>query len=116
MILAISVGGLFYLFGYTEFMKGLILGTLFSIVNFVLMGETLYQRLNKGKTKTFFLALGTLTFRYIILAVPVVLALKYEQYYLYTAIIGIFMVQIVILLDQISTKFIGVFKKIKTDL
>ncbi len=105
MFAAIGMGGLFFLLGFTDLMKGLILGTLFSSINFVLIGETLPQRINKGKAKIFLAALGSMAFRYLLLAVPVVLALKYEKYNLITAIIGVFMVQIMILLDQVGRKF-----------
>ncbi len=105
MFTAIGLGGLFFLVGFTDLMKGLILGTLFSSINFVLIGETLPLRMNKGKAKIFMAALGSMAFRYLLLAVPIVLALKFEKYHLIATIIGVFMVQIMILLDQVTRKF-----------
>ncbi|UCD31497.1 MAG: ATP synthase subunit I [Desulfobacterales bacterium] len=80
--------------------KGLVLGSVFSIVNFILMGETLPRRLGKSKGKTFMWALGSIYFRYIILAIPLIMAIKMDQLNLFAAIVGIFLVQIVILADH----------------
>lgn len=114
MIFAISVGGVFYLIGHPYLMKGLILGTLFSVVNFILMGETLPHRLNKGRSKAVLVALGSMTFRYVLLAVPLVLALKIEQYNLYTTIAGIFMIQFMILTEHVGNNFVKVLKSEST--
>ena len=80
--------------------KGLILGTLFSIINFVLIGETLLMMIGHSKRKTFFLSLGSIYFRYILLAVPLVIAIKSDQFNLVTVIFGIFSVQLIILADH----------------
>jgi len=81
--------------------KGLVLGALFSVINFVLMGETLPARLGKSRKKTFTFSIGSILVRYLILAVPVVVALKFSQFNLVSAVIGIFGVQIVILADHL---------------
>lgn len=97
---AILGGLIFILAGQKPVGKGLILGSLFSIVNFILMGETLPLRIGKSKNKTFMWALGSIYFRYIILAIPIILAIKIDQLNLFAAIVGIFLVQIVILGDH----------------
>jgi hypothetical protein len=97
---AIFVGLIFILADQRPIGKALILGTLFSIVNFILMGETLPLRIGKSKSKTFMLALGSIYFRYIILAIPLIMAIKFDQLNLFAAIFGIFLVQIVILVDH----------------
>lgn len=91
------------LIGQVPVGKGLLLGTIFSILNFILMGESLPYRLGKSKRKTVIASLGSIGFRYIILAVPIVTAIKHEQFNLYSAIIGIFSVQIVLLADHLFT-------------
>lgn len=96
---AIFAGFLLILAGQKPVGKGLILGTFFSILNFILMGQTLPLRIGKSKGKTFMLALGSIYFRYIILAVPLIVAIKLEQFNLFAVIFGIFLVQIVILAD-----------------
>jgi hypothetical protein len=97
---AIVAGLLFILANLSPVGKGLILGTVFSIVNFILIGETIPQKIGKSKNKNIFLSLVSILFRYIILAVPIILAIKFEQFNLFSAIVGIFMVQLVIIADH----------------
>ncbi len=81
--------------------KGLILGTLFSVINFVLMGETLPARLGKSKRKSISFSVGSILFRYLILAIPLVVAVKFRQFNLISVVIGIFSIQIIILADHL---------------
>ncbi len=81
--------------------KGLILGTVFSIVNFILMAQMLPHRIGKSKNKTFFLSFGSIVLRYFLLAVPLIIAIKFDQYNFIAVVFGIFMVQFVILADHL---------------
>jgi hypothetical protein len=101
MIVAIIAAFILIIAGLKPIGKGLILGTIFSVINFVLIGQTLPWRLSKTKRKTFFLSLGSVFFRYALLAVPLILAIKFEQFDLPAAIFGIFMIQLVILADYL---------------
>jgi hypothetical protein len=101
MVIAIIAAFIFILAGLKPVGKGLMLGTLFSVINFVLIGQTLPLRLSKTKRKTFFLSLGSIFFRYALLAVPLILAIKFDQFDLPAAIFGIFMIQLVILADYL---------------
>ena len=101
IVVAIFAGLLFILADQKPIGKALILGTVFSIINFILMGETLPYRIGKSKNKTFFISLGSIYFRYIILAVPLIMAIKLEQFHLFAVIIGIFLVQLVIIADHL---------------
>ena len=98
--LAIAVGFVFFLAGYKPVGKGLVLGAIFSVVNFIIIGQTLPLRIGHSKRKTFILSLGSIFCRYMLMAVPVVVAVKYEQFDLVGVIIGLFMIQIVILADH----------------
>ena len=98
--LAIAVGFVFFLAGYKPVGKGLVLGAIFSVVNFIIIGQTLPLRIGHSKRKTFILSLGSIFCRYMLMAVPVVVAVKYEQFNLVGVIIGLFMIQIVILADH----------------
>jgi len=100
--LAIIVSLILILAGYKPIGKGLILGTFFSIINFVLMGESLPMRLAKSKGKTFAFSLGSIFFRHIILAIPVVVAIKFEEYNFFSVFAGLFLVQLVILADHVA--------------
>ena len=99
--IAIVVGFCFFLAGYKPVGKGLVLGTIFSVINFVLIGQALPLRIGKSKGKVFFLSLGSIFCRYILMAVPIIVAVKFEQFDLVGAIIGLFMIQVVILADHI---------------
>ena len=98
---AIFAGLFFILFGQKPIGKGLILGAVFSILNFILMGEALPLKMGKSKGKTFVFSIGSFFFRYLILAVPLIMAIKLEQFNLFAVIIGIFFVQFFILADHI---------------
>ena len=101
MLAAIFVGLVFILMGHNAIGKGLILGTLFSIVNFVLLGETLPLKAGHSRGKSFFFSLGSILFRFALMAVPLVVAIKSAKFNLFAVIGGIFMVQIIILADHI---------------
>jgi len=98
---AIIIGFCFFLAGHKPVGKGLVLGTIFSVINFVLIGQALPLRIGYSKGKTFFLSLGSIFCRYVLLAVPVIVAVKYEGFDLVAAILGLFMIQFVILADHI---------------
>ena len=100
--IAIGVGFGFFLAGYKPMGKGLVLGTIFSVINFVLIGQALPLRIGHSKRKTFVLSLGSILFRYMLMAIPVVVAVKYEQFDLVGTIFGLFMIQIVIMADHVS--------------
>ena len=101
IITAIAVGLVLILTGLRPFGKGLILGTLFSIINFILIGETIPMKIGGTKKKAIWISLGSIYFRYIILAVPLFLAIKMEDFNLIAVILGIFSVQLVILADNL---------------
>ena len=91
---AIFAGFLLIIAGQVSVGKGLILGTIFSIINFIIMGETLPLRIGKSKNKTFLISLVSIFSRYILLAVPLIIAVKFDQYNLISVIVGIFMIQL----------------------
>jgi hypothetical protein len=83
--------------------KGLILGCLFSILNFILIGVTLPNKLLKSKRKTFFISLGSIYFRYIFLAIPLIVSIKFEEFNLFSTIVGLFTVQMVLIEDHLRS-------------
>ena len=102
---AIFAGLVFILAGQEPVGKGLILGTIFSIINFIVMGEMLPLKIGKSKNKTFFLSLASIFSRYVLLAIPLLIAFKFDQYNLISVVVGIFMVQLFILAEQIFINF-----------
>ncbi len=101
MTAAIIIGLVFILAGQKPLGKGFILGTVFSVINFILMGETLPMKMSKSRGKTFFFTLFSMVFRYALMAVPLIVAIKFEQFNVVAAIVGIFMIQILILGDHV---------------
>ncbi len=99
--LAIFAGIAFFLLGLKPVGKGLILGTIFSILNFILMGETLPMKIGQPKNKTMALSLLSIFFRYGLMAIPLIAAIKLEQFNIPATVCGLFMVQLVILADGI---------------
>jgi hypothetical protein len=101
LMLSIMMALVFILMGYKPMGKGLVLGTLFSIFNFILMGKSIALKIGRPKGQTFSISIGSIIFRYILLAIPLIAALKFEQLNLVATIAGIFMIQIVILVDHL---------------
>ncbi|MCU0556707.1 MAG: ATP synthase subunit I [Desulfobacterales bacterium] len=101
MTTALIVAGICIAAGARPIGKGFLLGTIFSILNFVLMGAMLPMRLQPTRGRAFWRALGGILPRYLLLAVPVFLALKLDQLNLWATVGGLFMVQAIILLEPL---------------
>ena len=100
MVLSIGAGLLFLAVGQKEICRGLVLGGVFSAVNFVLMGQLLRYRLIDNRKAAIRRSLFSLLLRYLLLAIPLVLALQSERFNLPATVVGIFMVQLVILIEH----------------
>ena len=110
LTLSIGVALLFILMGHKPLGKGLILGAIFSVLNFILMGKSIVLNFGRSKAKTFSISMGSIIIRYLLLAIPLVAAVKYEQFNLAAAILGIFMIQLVILAEH-ALSFIPAMRK-----
>lgn len=100
---AIIIGFVLILAAQKPIAKGLIIGTFASILNFILIGETLPGRILSSKKKSFALSLGSIFLRYALMAVPLAVSIKSEDYNLFAVAAGLFMVQAMILVDHISS-------------
>jgi hypothetical protein len=89
--------------GHKPVGKGLILGAIFSVLNFILMGNSITLKLGRSKAKTISLSLGSILIRYLLLAIPLIAAVKVEQFNLVATILGIFIIQLVILAEHALT-------------
>lgn len=105
MVLAIGCAIFFLIIGDKPISKGLILGTLFSIFNFILIAQGLPLQLGKGRAKTFLVCMGSIWIRYALLAIPLVLAAKLQMFNFFAAAVGILMVQVVILSHHLLRMF-----------
>lgn len=100
MVIAVCAALIFILADMKPVGKGLILGTIFSAANFIIMGETLPGKISGSRRRASIFSGIHLIIRYAILAVPLVFAVKLETLSLAATIIGLFMIQIMILAEQ----------------
>ena len=84
--------------------KGVLLGACFSIINFLLIGKTIPITLGQSRSKSTLIGLASILSRYIVLAIPIILAIKLASINLVAAVVGIFAVQIVTLIDFIVVR------------
>jgi hypothetical protein len=98
---AIVIGGILILAGFPHLGKGLIAGALFSILNFVLMAESLSSRLGKSRGRASLISFFWILPRYALMAVPLLLSLKFHLFHPVGAVIGLFAVQIVIFAEHV---------------
>ncbi|MEJ2040181.1 MAG: ATP synthase subunit I, partial [Desulfosarcinaceae bacterium] len=105
MAAAIVIALIFIVLGAKPIGKGLILGTLFSVLNFVLMAHMLPLRMQETRRKSIVGAFGSIWVRLALLALPLLIALKIDSINFFAAAAGLFMVQIIIVLNQVPDTF-----------
>jgi hypothetical protein len=83
--------------------KGLVLGTIFSIINFIIIGQTIPFKLARShsRPKAGILSLSSIVFRFAILSVPLIISVKIDAVHLIGVIIGLFMVQLTLLFNHL---------------
>ena len=96
LFFGVLVSVLSLVLGRPSISKGFLLGTCFSIINFILMG--LFQPFSwrndrKRATAVYF---ASILVRYSILAIPIIAAVKLNKFDLIATVAGIFSIQIVI--------------------
>ena len=106
MALAIGVSVIFLLFGQKAMCRGLVLGAFFSVINFVLMAQTLHLKIKPERTKASISALGNVFFRFAFMAIPLFFAIRFPRFDLMTTIAGLFSVQMVIMGDHILGNYL----------
>ena len=111
LALAIGISLVFLILGHKSVCRGLVMGALFSTINFVLMAQTLHVKLHRDRSRASLSALGNILFRYAFMAVPLFLAIKLPRFDLVATVAGLFMVQSVILADHLSRHFLFSWRK-----
>jgi ABC-type Na+ efflux pump permease subunit len=101
LAIAICAGALLIFSGYRALGKGLILGSVFSVLNFILMAAFLPLLAGQTRKSASLISLSSILFRFALLAVPLIGSLHSEQFAVSTAAAGLFMVQVAILGDQL---------------
>jgi hypothetical protein len=100
LMLAIGVGLICLVIGQKEMCRGLVLGGLFSAVNFLLMGHLLHFRLSENRKTATLRSLGAMLLRYMLLAIPLVLSVRSDRFNFPATVVGIFMVQLTIMIEH----------------
>lgn len=100
LLLAIGGGLLFLVLGQKAVCRGLVLGGVFSTVNFVLMGQLLRYRLSDNRRRSAVKSFLALAVRYAVLAIPLILSVRSDRFDLAATVVGIFMVQLVIMIEH----------------
>ncbi len=102
MLMAFATALVFLFAGKKGISRGVVLGAVFSTINFVLMGYALPGRIKREKGKASLVALRGIMMRYAVLALPLVIAIKFERFDVLATAAGLFMVQLAILADHFS--------------
>ena len=98
---AVFVALFFLLIHEKTLAKGLVLGTVFSIANFLLMGISIPMTIGKSRYRAGSIGLASIFVRYILLAIPLVVGIKSNSFNFVAVVVGIFAIQIVTLLEHL---------------
>ena len=101
IVASLVVASVFILANANAVAKGLLLGTLFSIANFILLGMSIPMTLGKARFRAGFIALTSLLLRYGLLSIPMVVGLTSDAFSFVAAVVGIFAIQIVTMLEYL---------------
>ncbi len=104
MTSAIIVAFVFLILDEKAIAKGLIMGTLFSIINFILLGRSIPMILGRSVAKTRAIGLSSILGRFVVLAIPLIVAIKLDKFNFIAVVVGIFSVQIVTVVDYTIIK------------
>lgn len=113
MALAICISLIFLVLGYKPICRGVVLGAIFSTINFVLMAYSFHSKISPDRKKASLAALYNIFFRYFFMAIPIFIAIKSPRFDLLSTILGLFTVQVVILAHHVYQTFQFSWKKRK---
>ena len=112
MILALVVGLIFILVGEKAVGKGFVLGALFSIINFMVMGKFIPMKLGKSRTRASFIASISLIIRYALLAIPLLISYRADALNFFGVMAGLFVIQLSILIDHLFLRRFSLLRKV----
>ena len=100
------------LLGQKTIAKGLLLGAVFSTVNFTIMAKLTSLKLGKSRRKAGFFAFISIFLRLGILTIPLVFSIKTASINFFAVVTGLFFVQLMIMLDHFLVNRLPVARKI----
>lgn len=104
MVFSIMAAVVLLFLGQKAIAKGLVLGTVFSVINFILLGKSLPRVLDRSRKGSTMMGLLSILTRYVLLAVPMIIAVKSASFDFIAVVVGIFSVQIMVMLDHFLFK------------
>ena len=104
LIFAIIVFTLLVLIDRKAMGKGFLLGTLFSIFNFIIMGQLIPLKLARSGSKAAAIAFLSIFIRFAILSAPLIISVKIEAIDFFGVVIGLFAVQLTMLFHYLLLK------------
>ena len=81
--------------------KGFILGTFFSIINFIIMGQLIPLKLARSRSKASAIALISIFLRFAVLAIPLIVSLNVDSFSFFGVVVGLFSVQLTIVFHHV---------------
>lgn len=98
---SVVIGATLFAVGFKPEARGLLLGSLFSVLNFVIMAHALPRQVGYARRKATAFAFGSILLRFGLLAVPLIVAFEFEMFNWIAAAVGLFAVPLAILIDQV---------------
>ena len=104
VFVSLGVASGFIIMGQNAIAKGLLLGTLFGIANFILLGLSVPLTIGKTRTRASFMSLASLLIRFALLAIPMVVGMKSAAFSFGAVIVGVFSIQIITLFEYLVVR------------
>ena len=101
LVLTLVASIFFILLNERPIVKGLALGSLFSMINFLLLGESIPLALGKTRMKAGMIGLASILVRFSVLAFPLWVGLKSPSFNFAAVVAGIFSIQVVTLVEYL---------------
>ncbi|SHJ57069.1 ATP synthase I chain [Desulfatibacillum alkenivorans DSM 16219] len=101
LALAVMAGAILIVLDMKPIGKGIILGTIFSILNFLIMSQALPMAVVQGGKGSVLRSLGSVLVRFVLMAGALFVGAKYDAYNFFAVAGGLFAVQLVILADHL---------------
>ncbi len=98
---AVICGLIIFVLGYKAVARGLILGGLFSVLNFSIMAYILPYQVGYQRRKATMVACASLFGRLLLLAVPIGVGFYSERFNMVATIVGLFTIPLFLLIDRV---------------
>ena len=98
---SVLIGLIVFFVGYKSVARGLLLGSMFSVLNFNVMALVLPHQIGYQRRKATVVACASLFGRLAMLAIPIAIGFYFERFNLISTIVGLFAVPLFLLFDRV---------------